>query len=211
MATLKLDNIAVEVLKRAKGEFDSAFTPGGGVMPSADFLTAAQITSYVNKALQKLFSDALVEAKGDLDAFANVFPELVVNRIVSLTALSTYDLASPNLDYHSLVSGAVDGKFGTIAGKELRQLISSGTIEQYAGSADEPIIIEVDETFYNFPSAAFTSGTAIYTIIKRPVDPTTGNLLIQNGSFDSPYREIWLDKLAEIAFVFYKEDSTVQS
>ena len=132
-------------------------------------------------------------------------------RVVTLSGGGIYVLASPNLDYHSLVSGAVDGKFATIANKELRQLISSGTIEQYAGSADEPIIIEVDDTFYNYPLITFAGKEAIYTIIKQPIDPTTGALLSQNGSFDSPFKEIWLDKLAEIAFNFYKEDSTVQS
>lgn len=209
MSTLKLDNIAVEFLKRCKGEFDSTFTPGTEAIPDADFLTGEEIVSYVNKALQTFFSE--IWAEGNVEAVVKNFPELVAIRSVSLNGSSEYTLASPNLDYKALVSIVVDSKFGVVAPEHLKQLVASGTIEQYAGSAEEPIVVESSEIFTAYPTATFLSTTAVLTIIKEPIDPTTGELLTQNGSYDSPFREIWLDKIAEIAYNFYLKDSTVQS
>lgn len=211
MATLKMDLIAVEFLKRAKGEFKTSFTPGGGAMPAADFLTAEQIISYVNKALQSFFAAAWVKAGSSASLFSQALPELVVVRIVTLDVNSQYTIASPNLDYQTLVSAFVNGKLALIEGSDMKQEVQSGRIPQFAGSAEEPIVIEADNVITAYPTGIFLSKIGVLNFIKQPIDPTTGELLTQNGSFDSPFKEIWLNDIAEIAFNFYLADSTVQS
>jgi len=211
MSTIKFDNIAVEFLKRAKGEFKTSFTPGGGVMPDADFLTAEQIVSYVNKALQTFFSEAWVKVESNAALFSQALPELV--RIIDVTfdVNGEYTIANPNLDYQTLVSGIVNGKLALIAGSAVKQEVASGRIPQFSGSSEEPIVIEADNVITVYPIVTFKSTQGLLTIIQEPIDPTTGTLLSQDGDYDSPFKEIWLNDIAQIAFNEYLKDSTVQS
>ena len=181
-------------------------------MPAADFLTAEQITSYVNSALFNLFNAIWEQAAGDMEVFAKVLPEMVVQRTVTLTEqadFAIYNIATPNLDFVELLEASGDNNYGVVGKKHLFQAIKTGQVLQYTGTTAKPIFINNEDSIYCFPNKV-ASGDL--TIVKQPLDPTTGNLIVQNNSTaDSPYRSHWESKLAELAYQEYLTDSQMQS
>lgn len=209
MATPKFDSIAIEFMKMIKGKFKTSFTPGSA-MPGADFLTADQISTYVNSALSELASSIWNQAAGNMEVFAGVMPELIVQRDIIMSTqptLSLYTIVSPNLDFLELIEAIGEDEYGVIGKKHLFLNIKAGKVPQYTGTASRPIFVNNSNTIYCFPAKA----TATINIVTQPVDPTTGSALIQNGNHDSPFKSIWENKLAQIAYESYLVDSNVQS
>jgi len=202
MATPKFDRISVEFAQRISDPVTTAATAG-------NVLTADQRTSYVNKALHKLVNDVKTGLQGNLERFADIFPELVDNRVITLTAGSIYVLANPNLDFLGLIALTFTtnsvpaeilpaSRYGVVAGAKIPQM---------AGTAAKPIIIELNKTLYAFPAASFVSAGATITIIKQPLNPTDGSFLTQGGTYDSPFYDTWNSKIAEIAEQLWRIDA----
>ena len=214
MATPKFDRIAIAFMAKVKDTFVTAFTAGGGAIPVGYVLiNDGQISSYVNRALQKFFGDAwaaAIEAKG-IDVFLNMFPELGVIRTVTLDGSAEHTFISPNLDIFHIVNALVDTKSAQMGRKSLYTVAKSGSNFHYKGDANTPLVFYLDSAVHVFPQATFPSKSAEMVVVKKPVDPTTGALLIQNGSYDSPFEAHWEDKLSELAYRIYLTDSQSES
>lgn len=207
MATVKFDRIAIAFMAKAKDTFVTSFTAGGGALPLGHVLiNDGQIESYINRALSKLFSD--VWAEGKVKGIVDTFPELLETRDITFNGSGRYTLVTPNLDMFYLVGGTADLKNAQITDRTLYPVIKSGNNFHLSGDSDNPIMIYMDSIVHVFPDADFGTKDGALLIIKKPVDPTTGGLLSQNGSYDSPFDSHWDDKLSELAYQFYLTDST---
>lgn len=207
MATPRFDTICQEFLKRVPDNFKTAFTPGGGALPDGYVLEATQIKDYVNRALLKLFNLYWEQTKGNYKLFMKIFPELVkFSDAVSLSS-GNYDVANPYLDFKALV-GAVESSENTfikVWHPDRYTIALSEEYPQYTASAENPAIIQVNKKLAVFPQSS--TFDIKFQYIKIPVDPTTGNPLTQNGSYDSPFMDDWNTQIIDLAEEIYLIES----
>lgn len=201
MATPKFDRIAVEFSQRI---YDP-ITVTSGVMSAGAVLTIPDICTYVNKALLGFFNDMWI-AKKDIASFTQMFPELIRTATITLTAGSQYTLATPNLDYFTILSGQYSTKYISAPPVYLYHVYSTGKNLNYAADSNNPIIFEMNKIFSVQPTS-IKSTTIEILFIKQPLDPTTGAFYTQNGSYDSPFYDHWNSKIAEYAEKLYKTDT----
>lgn len=200
MATPKIDRMSVEFSKRIHDPVAAAATNGGNI--SAD-----ERTLFLNMAMMDLFNRIWLQVKGDIQEFAQILPELIKSRSITLTT-SKYTIANPNLDYRALAEATVTSSnlYCTIRQASQKSLVESGRIPQMAGSATTPVAIEAGGVIYFYPAASFASESAVINIVTIPKDPTTGAFLAQGGSYDSPYFEDWENRIVEIAVELFDKD-----
>ena len=201
MATPKHDLINVELSRRINDAVVEAATNG-------NILSSSDRVAYVNKAMMKYINDAWLQVGGNVNAFIQIFPELVAIRTVALTSPSaTYTIANPNLDFFTLVSGltATGKKYVAAAPKDRLQIFQSGSLPTYAPTADYPQMVEIGGVVYVFPTTITENINLAF--IKLPLNPTTGAFLTQGGSYDSPFYDLHNSKIAEIAEQLYRIDA----
>jgi hypothetical protein len=211
MATLRLDSIAIEFIKRIPTTFKNAFTAGSGAMPDSYFMPAVNIIDYINRGMQKLFNDSWQSAKGDQQAFSRLFPELVRYTIPVTFTNGLYAIANPFLDFKRIIGGVnpAGNIFIKIWDDTKLTVAVSGIYDAYTATSNNPAMIQMNNRLYLFPdflSAAGTSGVNLH-YIALPVDPSTGSALVQNGNYDSPFSSEWNSVIADYAEQLFLQDS----
>ena len=210
MATLRWDRIADGFLKRIPDTFATAFTPGGGVMPAGNILTAAQISDYVNRGLLEFFDKVWAAVEGNAEKFGNIFPELIkISDAIDLSS-GNYILATPYLDFHKIIGGmsvAVSPAVSVpirIWNEKVYPFAKTEKYMQYQASASNPAMIQLNNVLNIFPQSSTFQIKIVY--IRKPLLPTTGGFLVQNGTVDSPFAEHWEEKLIQSVYdIFLKE------
>lgn len=199
--TPNFDLISVELSRRVGHPVASANA-------DADSLTAAERTSYVNKALHKLFNDMWVGVKGSAAAFANIFPELItISAAVTLTG-GNYTIANPYLDFAKLIGCKLStDKYVKVWPPDYWSTIETGDNYQLNSSiaADKPAVIQMNNILYFYPKNSVF--TPILQYIKLPLNPIDGSFLTQGGSYDSPFLPHWNSKIASIAEELFLKDT----
>lgn len=208
-------------IKRIPDSWSSAFTPGGGVAPSGYILTAAQILDYTNRGLMKFFNDQFQNVfenavKAGIsdpikihDLFAGRFPELVEVTASALTLTSgNYTFISPYLHIFKVI-GAYNNATTNVPLRIWKEsaypFAKTSKYAQYQASASNPALIQIKNQVCVFPQASTFGVFLIF--IKYPLLPTTGGYLTQNGSVDSPFSEVWEDKITETVYSLYLKDT----
>lgn len=208
MATPKFDLVNTSLATRIGDPVASASTNG-------TVLTAAERNTYVNRAANKLFSDAWYSTGGNGEVFLGIFPELFSERTVACSIISDncyYTIASPNKDIYKIEKaiGGSSGKYIQVFPVTMFAVLKSEVHPHYVFTSDNPALIHKDEKIYIFPGDIVASPST-YSVdlqcIVMPVDPTTGLYLAQGGSYDLPFDYSWLNKLAEIAEQLYRIDA----
>ncbi len=200
MATLQFDNIAVDFVGRIPDQFQTAFTPGTEVMPASFVLTAAQISNFVNRALQKFFLDSwqLLNKR-----IVEVFPELSkYSADLTLTA-GNYTRVTPHLDLYKILGavGQTNDKYIRPVLDDKYTLYLSGKYDEFIPTVDAPAIIQVNDLLAVFPQTFAELIKVNY--VRTPVDPTTGIFIVQHTGADSPYFTHWNSSIADIAYQMY--------
>ena len=209
MATPKFDRIAKEFMSRIGDNFETEFTIGAA-MPEGEILSAADISAYVNKALFILFNSEWDRVEGDKQRFINIFPELVfpTPSAVNLTS-GIYTIAANYLDFFVIVNGlTATNKFIKVWTPDKYAMVKGSVFDELVPTADEPVVIQINENKLNFFPTTLTTATLVY--IKQPLNPTDGSFLTQNGTYDSPFNIQWNSKIAEIAEKLYKTDRQME-
>ena len=215
MATPKFDRIAISFLHKAKGEFSTTFTPGS-LMPDADFLTAEQISDYVNRALITFFNQSLKAVGFDDYKFASQFPEMVGTDSKTLTGKDDFDVSNKNLyriiafrESRQVNNG--EWRKGIVFDMNVYGEAKSGQNHLLSGDNDEFIGIRDGNILHIFPgeSAGEQYEVEVDFIIK-PLDLGGGDI-IQNGKYDVPYSDIWLEEISDIAYQLYLKDADIIS
>jgi hypothetical protein len=208
MATTKLDQLAVNFLKRIPDEFLTSFTPGSA-MPDSNILTKEQIISYLNQAMLRLFNDkwneAVIMAKGrperSIQIIANMLPELV--KYSNVVSGVTYFLDDPYLDLFKIV-GIVgkNNEFVRIWDESKYLLAITGEYDEYVATSTNPAAIFANRIVTTFPQD-LVDWTFRMQYIALPLDPETGTYFLQNGTYDCPFGEQWFDMIVEMAYDIY--------
>ena len=194
MSTINFDRISIELAQRINDPVATAATDG-------NILTADLRTSFVNKALHKLFNDMWVAVQGDKKKFVEIFPEMTADNLIITDSNGLFTVASPILNFFTIIDGlkvtgniyipAIDDYFWNI--------VKSGANEDYVYTAAEPAVIEHNRILYFFPASDYASKSIAINYIKMPLDPATGAFLTQGGTTDSPFYPHWNSRIAEIA------------
>ena len=207
MATPHLNNIIDNFCDRIG---DPSTYSGTVLQPGKILTSAAQIVSFVNRAMFEHIRRYWVAVKGDVKLFAEILPELVkpINPVL-LDAASSYVIANPNLDFMK-VFGALykdnNNAYIRVAPKEEYLALKSGFNTRIGATESEPVLVEINKVLYLFPvTMAAKHIEVIY--IKQPLNPTDGSFLVQNGSYDSPFYDTWDDEIAGIAEVIYRKSA----
>lgn len=207
MATPKFDRLCVEFMKRIPDQTVELFEVGEEKLPNGYLLTSETIIDYVNRALMQLFNNYWQATAGDIVKFINVFPELV--EMSGAVALNNgkYVIASPYKDFVRLIGAKTSTSNKYIKPKDdnLYALYLSGEYQTFQPTLDNPVIIQVNNFLGVFPTNLSENINIHY--IKAPIDPTTGNALIQNGNYDSPYYEHWNNAIVDLAYLKYLQET----
>ena len=200
--TPKLDNIIREFAQRIQDPV--TFNGSFNVVPGKVITTAASLEAYITESMFILINQVWLQcaqAPKPLEKFAEIFPELVVSRNVTLVA-SKYTIGSDahNYDFMYLLSAVVDNKLAAVKPSYLYTTAVLGH-PQIRGDAEHPIVIEKERSINVFPAATFSSSTVTLLFIKQPLVETSGLYLTQNGGAgsESPFYDQWNSKIAEIA------------
>jgi hypothetical protein len=201
MATAKFDRLSVSFAARIADPVASASTAGV-------ILTANERTSYINRALHELFKKYWVMVQGDKEAFTKIFPELIKPRVVSITDTHQYAIASPNLDYYTIIDAHAEGVYTRVLPGVLFNTVRTSKLIQYTPTAAKPAIIEMDKVLYVFPTNLITIGLSFtLNIIVQPLNPTDGSFLTQGGDYDSPFMDAWNEEIVNIATEMFLQDT----
>ena len=199
--TPNFDLISVELSRRVGHPVASANA-------DADSLTASERTSYVNKALHKLFNDTWIAVKGNVTAFTSIFPELIaISSAITLTG-GNYTIANPYLDFAKLIGCKLStDKYVKVMPLEYWSTIETADNYQLNASiaADKPAVIQMNNILYFYPKNSLF--TPILQYIKLPLNPTDGSFLTQGGTYDSPFLPHWNSKIASIAEELFLKDA----
>lgn len=215
MSTPKFDDLCIKFIKRIPTTFETAFTAGSGTMPDSLVLPADDIARYINEGMKTLFAkkweEAFAYAKGKPDLavkyFAGLFPELVkfsatLDTDDDLQGVA-YVIDNPLLDLFQIIAGnGKDGQYIKVWDPSKFALASTGEYEEYTATEADPALIKVDNIIFTFPGN-LTDWTFKIQYIKLPIDPTTGDPLLQNGDYDSPFYPIWTEQILDLAYEIY--------
>ena len=207
MATPRIDHIASEFLKRIPDEFKKSFTPGTGKMPDGYVLTAEQTEDYVNRAMLKLFNMIWNNTGGKIDLFIRILPEMVKFSDELQLTNGNYTIKNPYLNFKQII-GAVkstDNSFIKVWFTSKYTIALSGNYAQYTATESKPAIIQVNDLLAVFPQDSSFKIKIHYVAV--PVNPNTGLQLKQNGDYDSPFKDDWNTRIADIAEELYLKDS----
>lgn len=207
--TPKLDQIAIEFVKRIPDQFQSVVVPGTDALPDAYNMSAVSIIDYVNRALGQLFNNFWQSSGGDIKTFTRIFPELIKLSGTVVLSSGEYIIASPYKDFYKIigaVKSADNNKYIKPKDDDLYTIYLSQEYEAYKPTEDDPAIIQVGQTLAVFPQT-IVSNQIKFHYIRRPVDPTTGNALTQNGDYDSPFYPEWNNAIVDLAYLMYLKET----
>jgi hypothetical protein len=201
MPTVKFDTILLEFSRRIGDRLDTAFVPGAGAFPAGTILAAVDAIAYVNKALHAYHGSIWEGLRGDSQEFARFFPELITPPIAVTFTAGLYTIANPNLHYFKLF-GAYKSSTTIIRIEDETALpaLFTGKYPLHPPAADKPIIVAAKDKMYIFPNSE-TSANILF--VTQPLDPTTGQFLTQNGSYDSPFYDSRNHAIATMAEQLY--------
>jgi hypothetical protein len=201
MPTVKFDTILQEFSKRIGDRLASAFTPGGGAFPEGTVLAAVDAIAYVNKALHAYHGAIWESVQGDVQAFARYFPEMVTPPVTITFTAGLYTVANPNLNYFKIF-GAYKSSTTIIRLEDENALpaLFTGNYPLHPPTADKPILVAVRDKMYIFPNSE-TSANILF--VTQPSNPTNGQFLTQNGTYDSPFYDSRNHVIATMAEQLY--------
>lgn len=200
--TTKFNEIAVEFTTRIG---DPCSVSANVITPSKN-LTKAEIESYVNRALDKLFTDQWLAAKGDEWEFLRTFPELL-KTIVNGNIVGGLSTSYGN--HFKLVHCMVNDIPARIWDIGVYDIAKSGTMFQYESSATKPAVIDKNGTLEFFGITSSTNLDIGYII--KPLK-TDGSFFVSSADGeDEPFSKIWNNTIAEIAEQLYRNDAQENS
>ena len=207
MPTPKLNRIITEFGNRIG--FPVTYT--GTVLDNSDDIDADEYVALVNKAMFKLFNDMWVKVGGDQKIFIGIFPELLKEASASVLTdasgrtylgqdFTFYDIASPVLDLFLpfQVNNLTDDILVKVKPTTHYNKILERSIPQLTPSATNQMAVLVGTRLFIFPGVK-TQKSLLLTYIHVPLNPTDGAFLLQNGSYDSPFNDMWNSRIAAIA------------
>lgn len=211
MATPRLDQIAVEFVKRIPDSFKSSFIPGTMAMPDANVLTASEIIEYVNRGLNKYFNIAWAQIGGDSKEkrlnFASLFPELIKR---SLDITLPYLVGSENkyLDFYKVFGSTrtSDDLYIRIWESNTLNKVRSKKYFHYTPTNKNPVIIQNNKILEIYPDD-LTDKIVKIQYVAAPLDPETGSFLVQNGGADSPFLTHHNSEIVNLVYELYLLDS----
>ena len=219
MATPKLDKIIIEFRNRVS---DPVIYMTGS-LPDGLVISASEATTYVNRAMNKYFTDTWAAVQSDKWEFVNQLPELIAEATASwqlggyanLPNGTRYTVAAPYLDYYEALDAVSSGTQGIIINdyvrfldKDYLRVVALGLNSHYSASADNVIGIINGRTIYIYPDNSGSGYPNVYfRYVKQPIDPLTGNPLVQSGTTDSPFYDVRTELIAEIAEGIYRVDA----
>lgn len=199
MPTVKFDLIAIDFVARLPDMFVQPFTAGNN-MPDSYLLKKETIVNYINRALNKVFFDLYISASADINKFTKIVPELTkLSGDISFVN-GEYTLGPNFYDLFKVISATVNGKYAKIKDENKYMLYLTGEYPEYVATANEPILIQVGSKLTVFPK---TTSTVNLHYIGKPIDPSTGGYLTQNGNYDSPFGYHWNEVIADSAYQMY--------
>lgn len=206
--TKRFDKICIAFVQKIPTSFKTTFTPGM-LMPDTYLLTKDIIADFVNAALLKLFNQFWQASAGDYQKFMGLFPELVrLSDPVSAVSGSqgwSYPIDNPYLDFEKAIGGlGPSNKFIKLWDESKFTIAMSGIYPEYTPTDSNPAIIGIHKEMFIFPQKAYTFKLQY---IALPLDPTTGDSLIQNGDYDSPFTDQWNAQIADMAYDLYLEET----
>lgn len=207
MPTPKFDKLCIEFVKRIPDQLeDNTFVPGSGELPRSFLLSAEVIIDYINRSLQGFFNFHWTALQGNIQAFINLFPELQNLSDEEALASGVFIIADPYLDFFKII-GAFTNQNIFIKPKPeyLYTQFVAGKYRSYQATENDPAIINVENKLAVFPTDVATAFTFHY--IRFPLDPTTGEVLIQNGDYDSPFSEQWHTAIVDFAYNLYLKET----
>jgi len=210
MATPKINIISLSFARQindSKTSANAEFTAG---TENGKVLSALQRMEFINKAMFELINIYWKESGMDVKLLARMFPELVALRTGTTSSVGVYTIANPNLDFFQLIEVVADGKYAGVAPKHLYHASVSGA-EQFRATADNPKAFEFGGAIYLLPAASFNTKGLSFTMIKQPLNPTTGAWLTQGGDYDSPFYDTWNQDIVQIAKkIFFEETGQLE-
>jgi hypothetical protein len=208
LPTIRFDRIAQEFIRRIGQRFVSGFIPGTA-MPATNGLTTDDISAYVNKALLKFVEIKWDAAKGNVEQFAGIFPELISGpRGPRDLVNGAYTIATPDLDFFKIMAAWDNTKYIKIWPEAAYSIAITGAHRSYIASNNEPAIIQLGNILQVFPTNYNSTISIIF--IKQPLIPETGEFLIQNGTTDSPFYNYRNSSIAEIAEGLFRNDNQIK-
>jgi hypothetical protein len=210
MATPRFDLISITFAKKIGDGYDNTGALITNAATDGLVLTAAVRNGIVAQALLNFFNTywekfntVIKDSIKAKELFIALFPELGVSATIGAMSGSTYPIASPYLNYFTIIEAIVGGCLATVQPQNLFYTVQYGN-PQFKGDTTHPVIIEIGRTIYTFPSS-FSGTVLAFNYIQQPVDPTTGLLLSQGGSYDSPFTYTWTDPLVQACEKLYSE------
>lgn len=215
MPTPKIDNIAIEFLKKIPDVFQTAFT-AGTEMPDAEVLSKNEIMDYVNRALHKYFNDVwsgvaktVPSMQKQKERFIQILPELtgIMNATTLPTGIENYR------DFYDVINGFLGNSektFIRVWTSDKLGVISSTKLKKYTPTEKSPVIIKVqnlEQIILDISPITLYGQPATFIYIKFPIDRTNGGFLVQNGDYDSPFHETRHPDIVQIAFDLYLQDT----
>ena len=221
ITTPKIDSIITEFGRRIAKQV----TITDGALADYDSIMTAQVyISYINRAMLKLFNDKWIEVGYDEVKFSEAFPELVKFPSASIvvdiastvldTKILSWTKASPYQDMF-LINDVINTSDSLRV--SMQDAIFYGKIVDQAFPHLTPSATYQLGIFGEGKLSIFYTGTAKTSVncriyyIALPIDPSTGGLLTQNGTYDSPFTEQWNGRIAEIAEKLYINDAQLNS
>ena len=201
MAAPKLDACNISFSKAIGDVVSAASTPG-------NILTDDERDGYINRAMNKLFTEYWTAVKGRTEAFVDIFPELLRDVSIATTAGSIYALStSGTRDFFKLHSAYKGTQIIKCIDKTLKAIVVTSNNELYAPSTSNFIAIEVEGTITFYPAASFpTPSTVNIQYVVRPIDPT-GSAFTNGGTYDHPFNANWNETIVSIALDLFKQDT----
>lgn len=207
MASPLIDEISV-ALSRRIGDAVAASTDDGQT------LTANERMSYVNKAMFKLFDEIVQMSQGNGDVMVAMYPELLStpvalslsggNYTVSSGAANIKDIWKPYQCYISATNiyiKVLEPKYYTV--------LIAGIPNDLDVSSTNPVVIFVNGALRFFPLSSTFTPYVIY--IRKPLNPATGGLLVQNGTYDHSFGYQAQERLIEYTEAIYKAEAQSNS
>ena len=178
------------------------------VTASGNKLTDDERDGYINRAMNKLFTEYWTAVKGNTEAFIDIFPELLRDVQVATTAGGLYVLAaSGTYDFFKLHSAYKSTQIIKCVDKTLKAIVVTSNNELYTPSTSNFIAIEIEGTIAFYPAASFNAQAVNIQYVRRPVLSTTGGAFFNDGTVDIPFNANWNDTIVSIALELYKQDT----
>lgn len=174
---------------------------------SGNKLTDDERDGYINRALNKLFTEYWTAVKGRTEAFIDIFPELLRDVPITTTAGGIFVLAaSGTYDFFKLHSAYKSTQIIKCLDKTLKAIVVTSNNELYTPSTSNFIAIEIEGTIAFYPAASFNAQAVNIQYVRRPID-ITGAAFTNGGTYDHPFNANWNDTIVSIALELFKQDT----